>query len=251
MVPRGAPGLSRPNTESKDMNCKNSTCVFALAAAAVVGAVGFGFVSSAKSQDDGMQGGNPEAMMAEWVKANAPGKEHAMLLKNMVGSWRAKTTFWPAPGAPATTTDATAEVMPMFGGRFVEVQYSGEMMGQPFNGRSFAGFNNASKSFQSIWFDSSSTGMMVNTGTKTSDNALTWTGSYVDPMTNQQVSTRCVDTFTNDAWTFEMFETASDGTERKTMEIVYTRWDAKAEAAEAERLRDAQKKIEQMNNGGR
>jgi hypothetical protein len=235
------------------MNCKNSTCVFALATAAVVGAAGFALVGTAFSKDDGMQGGNPEAMMEQWVKANAPGKEHAMLLKNMVGSWDAKSTFWPAPGAPATTTQATAEVVPMFGGRFIEVQYTGEMMGQPFSGRSFAGFNNASKSFQSIWFDSSSTGMMVNTGTQSGDNSVSWTGSYVDPMTNQSVSTRCVDTFGENSWTFEMFETSSDGSERKTMEIVYTR---KASATTGEkpemndRVKHVQEKIERMNNGG-
>jgi hypothetical protein len=232
------------------MTCTNRTCVFALAALA--GIATLALVRPAFSSDDTAPDASTDAMMQQWIKANAPGKEHAMLLKNMVGSWDAKTTFWAAPGAPAVTSQASAEVSPMFGGRFVEVQYTGDMMGQPFHGRSFVGFNNATKGFQSIWFDSSSTGMMVNTGSQSSDNSLTWTGSYADPIAGTNVSTRSVDTFANGTWTFEMFETGSDGTERKSMEIVYTRKPANASNNELNnRAKNAQQKIESMNSEGR
>jgi hypothetical protein len=231
------------------MNCKNGTCVASLLACVALGAAGTAFVLPAFSQDGNA---DPAAMMEQWVKANAPGKEHALMLKNMVGEWDAKATFWPAPGAPAMESSATASVTPMFGGRFVEMTFTGDMMGQPFHGKSFSGFDNASKKFQSIWFDSSSTNIMMNTGAQAGDNSLTWSGSYSDVMTGEQKNTRCVDTFANGTWTFEMFETGSDGQENKTMQIVYTR---KANAQNApvnqieDRVKYMQEKQERINSG--
>lgn len=234
------------------MNCKNGTCVAALVTCVALGAAGTALVMPAFSQDGAATAApQMDEMMQQWIKANSPGKEHALLLKNMVGEWDAKATFWPVPGAPAVESAASAVVTPMFGGRFVEMHYTGDMGGQPFNGRSFTGFDNASKSFQSIWFDSSSTNIMMNKGSETNANGMTWNGSYTDPMSGEQKTTRSTDTFAEGTWTFEMFETGSDGQENKTMQIVYTR---KAQPVNErptleDRVKHMQEKQERINSG--
>ncbi|MFO0856731.1 MAG: DUF1579 domain-containing protein [Phycisphaerales bacterium] len=162
--------------------------------------------------------------MKEWIKANMPGKNHAFLLGNMLGEWEAKSQFWMQPNSQPQSSTGTCVCTQQMTGRFVQMEHTGEMMGMPFKGLGYFGYDNATEKFQNVWMDSSSTGMMMSIGSKEGDNKLTWTGSYTDPMSKQLKTSRSTTTFTDrNTMVFEMFETWTDGTEFKTLEITYTR----------------------------
>jgi len=164
-------------------------------------------------------------MMDAWMQANKPGKEHAELVGNRVGDWNVQCKFM-MPGMPAqeSTAKAACRAMPGMGGRFVQMDYDGEMMGFPFKGVGIYGFNNATKKYESVWFDSTSTNMMISTGEKKADGSIEWRSEYMDPMTKEMKKSRMVDRFPDrDTMVFEMYEVNTDGTEFKAMELTYTR----------------------------
>ncbi len=167
---------------------------------------------------------NTNDPMKEWIKVNMPGKNHAFLLGNMLGEWNASSKLWLQPNSEPQSSEGTCVCTPMMTGRFVQMEHSGEMMGLPFKGLGYFGYNNASEKFENVWMDSSSTSLMVSTGGKQNDNTVVWTGNYVDPMTKQTKTSKSTTRFVGqNEMVFEMYETWTDGTEFKTLEITYTR----------------------------
>lgn len=195
---------------------KTLTIVASLALAAAAGFV--------VAQQNGNQNQiNASEPMKAWIKANMPGSNHAYLLGNMLGTWNARSTMWVQPGAEPIASEGTSVCSPQMTGRFVEMSHEGAMNNLPFKGLGYFGYNNATEQFENVWMDSSSTSMMFSTGSK-SGNEITWRGQYVDPVTKQTKSGRSVTRFdSRDQMTFQMFETWTDGSEFKTLEITYTR----------------------------
>src|SRR5262245_8687277 len=66
-------------------------------------------------------------------KFGPPGPEHK-LLEPLVGNWNAKVKFWTDPTQPPQASDGTLVRKSLFNGRFVQEDYDGKMMGQPFQG---------------------------------------------------------------------------------------------------------------------
>src|SRR5262245_21579950 len=97
--------------------------------------------------------------MQKWMQYMTPGDMHKMLAKG-AGSWKAKTTFWMAPGAEPVVSDATFTGEMILGGRYLMSKYSGNMMGMPFEGIAIEGYDNAGKMFVSTWVDNMGTGIM-------------------------------------------------------------------------------------------
>ena len=121
-----------------------------------------------------------QAMMAEMAKYAMPGKEHEML-KGMEGKWKATVKMWMAPGEP-TVTEGTMDNEMEFGGRVLQGEFKGEMMGSKFNGLSLMGYDNKKKEYWSFWTDDMSTGAMMMTGTATADGkTITMKGTMEGP----------------------------------------------------------------------
>ena len=77
-----------------------------------------------------------------------------------------------------------------------------------------------------MWIDNMGTGMYVSHGTANENgDVITLQGSMDDPMSGRKdVPTRSVSTTVDEnTHKMEMFATGPDGTEFKTMEVVYTR----------------------------
>ena len=162
--------------------------------------------------------------MDEMMKLGEPGEMHKHLEK-AAGEWDAKTKMWMAPGMAPEESTGKAVFRSMLGGRFVQMQYSGTMMGGPFRGFAIYGYDNATKKFESVWIDSFSTGMMKGTGELAADKkTMTWTVESTGP-DGKKETMREVETFVDDNTTkFEMFsKNPSDGKEFLMMEINYTR----------------------------
>jgi hypothetical protein len=215
------------------MNCKKC---FALSLIAVAG---FSIVASIAiaepSKDSKPAAGQPEMQLppgwtAEDMQAcmasMTPGKMHEHLAKS-VGVWQGKNTVWIYPGAEPTTTDSTATITPMLGGRFIKCEMAGEMPGMgPYNGFAIYGFDNVSQKFVSTWVDNCGTGMANGIGDLSSDGkTLTWNFAYNCPLTKRACELREIETFTGpNSKTLEMFATdPKSGKEYKMMELVLTR----------------------------
>jgi len=164
------------------------------------------------------------AMFEAMMKASTPGPNHEMLT-SLAGEWTFKNKMWMKPSEPPTESTGTVNYTPVFGGRYFEGHYKGDMMGTPFQGRGLMGFDNLSGKFQTTWADNMSTMIMFMTGdydpaTKT----ITYTGDMEDMMKpGTKVRVRQVVRLDSpDSHVMEWYETR-DGKEVKMMEITYAR----------------------------
>lgn len=167
------------------------------------------------SQDENMQ---------KWMEYMTPGDMHKMLAKG-VGNWKAQTTFWMAPGAEPTKSEATASSEMIMGGRYLMSKMKGNMMGMPFEGMAIEGYDNSAKMFMTTWIDNMGTGIMFLMG-KWDETAkqISYTGKMMDPISSTWVDVREVVTYVSDTQVkMEMYGPGPDGKEYRTMELIYTK----------------------------
>jgi len=177
-------------------------------------------VSSA--QDNSAQA--MDEMMKAWTEAATPGEPHQVLAK-MVGEWDTVTKSWMEPGAPPMESKGTCEISMVLGGRYMMQRYRGDMMGQPFEGLGYTGYDNVRKKYFSTWMDDVSTGLMVSIGDEDPETGkVVFTGSYWDPLTKgEKKAEQVMSEVGPDEYLFEMFEIAPGGEKVKSMEMVSTR----------------------------
>lgn len=180
-------------------------------------------VPVAASDKDHAQHMDEQAMMEEMIKLATPGAPHAHLMA-LAGSWTVKAKEWMAPGAPPTESTGTVEMRSLLGGRFLQQDFTGTMMGQPYQGHGITGYDNHRKKYVSIWMDSMSTAPFIMEGAASADGkTITLHGSHDMPgggsMTHRAVW------ISPDAnhQTFEMYGAHGQEKEEKEMELVYTR----------------------------
>lgn len=166
---------------------------------------------------------DPQAMMEMYQKLATPGEPHKQLA-SLAGSWTTKTKEWMEPGKPPTEADGSVEMRMLLDGRFLQQDFTGEMMGQPYTGVGITGYDNLRKKYVSIWLDTMGTGPFMMEGTASGDGkTITLKGQHAEPggghMTHRAVW-KIVDSNTQ---TFDMWGAHGGGKEMKEMEIVYTR----------------------------
>lgn len=161
--------------------------------------------------------------MEAYMKAGAPGPEHAMLA-GTAGTFDVAVKAWYDPGAPPEESKATATRTMDLDGRVLVERFEGSMMGTPFTGLGQTGFDNVSKEYWSTWMDSMSTGMMVAKGSCDEKHTCSFTGSWNDPIKKGPVSMRIQSRWTSPTTEhFEMYGPGKDGKEMKMMEMTYTK----------------------------
>lgn len=160
------------------------------------------------------------AQMKAWAEYAIPGNAHK-LMADETGTWNCDMTFWSEPNGKPEKASSTANIKMILGGRYQEANYSGTMMGQPFQGKSTLAYNNASKEYTTTFIDNMGTGMMVAVG-KFDDKTKTieFKGDMVDPLNGKKTPYREIYTIV-DAKTrkMEMFD-VKKGEEYKSMEII-------------------------------
>ena len=166
----------------------------------------------------------PEEIAKAWSAYATPGEPHARLAK-LAGKWTTKTKSWTEPGKPPEETTGTCDFRMVLGGRYLEQRFEGSMMGQPYSGVGYTGYDNVKKKHEASWIDTAGTGMLVMTGSQDKAGKKTvYTGSMIDPATGKPVAIRSVDTVVDaDNILFEMWMSGPDGRMVKSMEMSYTR----------------------------
>ena len=111
------------------------------------------------------------------------------------------------------------------GGRFLQEEFQGEMMGKKFNGLGLMGYDKFNKKYVNTWVDDMGTGIFVSEGLPDADGkVITHTGKMDEPMTGEKAKPVKMITriLSPDKNVFEMHD-LSLGEKSKVMEITYTR----------------------------
>jgi hypothetical protein len=166
--------------------------------------------------------GTMDDKMAKFKEYATPGENHRVL-DQLVGSWDYTSRMWMNENAMPETSSGTAEIKWDMDGHFIQEDVKGTAMGQPFTGRNIIGYNNASKEYESVWYDNMGTGMMVTNGTYDPvSKTLSTKGEFMCPMYGHSQA-RWVTKFLDPrTMSFEAFMT-KDGKEFRNMEIIYKR----------------------------
>lgn len=173
------------------------------------------------AQPAGPSAEDQQAMMAAYMAAGTPGKQHEWLA-SQAGTYETTSQMWMAPGAPPMESKGTVERKVMLGKRVLTESFKGDMMGQPFEGHGMTGYDNVSGKYWTSWIDSMSTGIMGGTGDCDDKGACTFQVTMNDAMTKTAKPLRLASRWISPTEEiFEMFETGPDGKEMKTMEITY------------------------------
>ena len=134
------------------------------------------------------QPAKPAPAPPEWqaiLKASAPGP-YQKLMEPFVGRWKAVGRVWGAPAADPVIVEGTASNNFIFGGRYLKMEFMGEIVGQSLTGMVFMGFDNIRKEFTSVRFDTLSSGFLALAGTISADGkTFVLRGTYKDPVTGK------------------------------------------------------------------
>jgi hypothetical protein len=165
-----------------------------------------------------------EAMMKIWQEVATPGEPHKFLSQS-VGTWETASKAWMDPSQPPEESKGTTKFTMILGGRFLQQEATGQMMGQPFKGIGIVGYDNFRKKYTMIWIDDAGTALYTAEGTADpTGKTITFLGKMDDPLTGEKDKTvkyvsKMID---QDKQVFEMYA-MEGGKEMKTMEMTYTR----------------------------
>lgn len=164
-------------------------------------------------------------IMNAWQEASSPGAEHIML-KGLVGEWKVATKSWQSEGSVPEENVGSSTFKSILGGRFIQQDFKGRMMGQPYEGTGMMGYNNVTKKFESTWHDSMSTASMHLEGTfDPSTKMISEAGEFQCPVKkiNQKMRSEFKFIDKNNV-TFAMYmPDMVSGKEMKGMEQLYKR----------------------------
>jgi Protein of unknown function (DUF1579) len=163
---------------------------------------------------------NKEEMMKKMQAAGTPGPAHEAL-NAFEGNWKAEVKCWMEPGNEPNVSQATSKTHWIFGRRFLEEEFHGEMMGKPFTGRCLLGFDNTKQKFNSVWIDDMGTAIFTSEGRgENANKVITLEGKASCAATGRTdvPMKQIFRVVSPDKHILEMF---NDG--QKSMEITYTR----------------------------
>jgi len=202
----------------------SALCVALVAAFVVVNLCAQDKPAKSKTKENKAAAPSEEEMMKKWMEVATPGPQHKGL-EGFVGEWEVAGKWWMAPGAPPMESKGTSKVRSILGGRYMQEESSGEMMGRPFNGIGITGYDNFKKKYVSFWIDDMGTGMSTSEGTAdAAGKVFTFVGKMDDAMTGEKDKTvKFILTIVGaNKRLFEMHEPAK-GKDSKIGEMAYTR----------------------------
>jgi len=157
------------------------------------------------------------------MKLGTPGVPHK-LMASMAGSWTTRSKMYTEPDKPPMESTGSSEQKMILGGRYLQQEFSGDMMGSPFTGLGFTGYDNHTQKYVSTWMDSMSTGIFFFEGTADADGkTITQESRYDDPIKGPMTYRSAIRIVDDNSFEFEMYGIDKNGKEEKMMGITYTR----------------------------
>jgi hypothetical protein len=146
-------------------------------------------------------------------------------LEYMVGTFDVAIRVWLDPSEPPITATATSIATWVLGKRYMQQMLAGNVMGEPWSGIGYAGFDNVSQQYVATYMDSASTGMLWFTGTlDAAAGAARMTATTHDEVTGEPVPVEMrVSIAPNGDHTTEIWQGDSTGAMSKVLELQYTR----------------------------
>lgn len=181
--------------------------------------------ASVTSKDEEWVPVDSATAMRTMMEAGTPGPQHAMLAKGD-GKWTAETTMWMSPDAEPMKATSNAVNKMIFGGRYQQTTFKGDMMGMPFEGSSTTGYDNARKVYFTTWMDNMSTALMNMEGTwDDATKSINFKGKMLCPANGKECEMREVYKIVDDnTHIMEMYgPDMKTGKEYKNMEIKFVR----------------------------
>ncbi len=164
-----------------------------------------------------------QEMIAIYEKVAEPGEPHKMLA-GMEGTWMTQTKEWVKPNEPPLESTGMCDQKMILGGRYLQQEYSFNIMDKNFSGINLIGYNNHTKKYTSTWVDTMSTGIFYFEGEPSPDyRSIEQTCRYDDPArgpSRWRSVTKIIDTNTVE---YEMFLTVKSGNENKVSEMIMRR----------------------------
>ena len=160
--------------------------------------------------------------MEAYMKIGAVNENHEFL-KKYAGGWDCQVKGWMAPGQPPALSRGSFQGDMRLDGRFLLMNFKGEMFGQPFEGLQIIGFDNMQKKYVTLWIDNTTTFFFMTSGTRLG-NVISESGLWPDPLTGSQAQVKARTTWINaDEYLYEQFMVMPDGSEFKSMEMLCKR----------------------------
>jgi hypothetical protein len=167
-----------------------------ITAAALI-AVGFGAYALTADAQEGKQDGKKDKPVDAGAGMDdmtwfMPGPEHKILAER-VGKWTFKMKMTGPDGQPMEES-GTSEMKMSLNGLFLEDTTHADMMGMPFEGHGFTGFDKIKNKYTGVWLDSMSSGVMVMEGSyDAASKSFTFMMDMPDGMTHQYVKEKVVE----------------------------------------------------------
>ena len=142
-----------------------------------------------------------------------------------MGSWTTTSRMWMDAARPPEEFAGRAEFKMVLGGRFLQQDFNGVMMGQPFTGHGLTGFDTNRKQYTMVWADNVSSAFTIASGGISPDgNTITMFGQMDEPTMGEfgkhvKWVTRWAGA---DKMFFEAWE-VQHGKDFKVFEVEYTR----------------------------
>lgn len=122
----------------------------------------------------------PQAMMEAYKKLATPGEPHKQLA-SLAGSWTTKTKEWMEPDKPPMQSPGSVEMKILLDGRFLQQEFTGELMGQRYSGVGIIAYDNLRQRYVSTWIDTMGTGIFMMEGMASADGkTITLGGSMMN-----------------------------------------------------------------------
>lgn len=155
--------------------------------------------------------------------AAQPGQQHEKLMK-YAGEYTTVTQFTLKPGDPLQETKGTAKLTRQMGGRFLQEEGTGTMMGQPYTSFHLTGYNNVTGNYESNWAYTGSSGQMLMIGTSKDDGkTIEFVGSY-EPQKGVKGNLYAITRFQDpDHFTTELYAEKPETNKGPVMKTMYTR----------------------------
>jgi hypothetical protein len=164
-----------------------------------------------------------QAMKEMYRKLGTPGAPHKMMA-NLEGAWITKSRSWMEPDKPPTESSGTCEQKMILNGHYLQQEFTGVMMGNPFTGISIMGYDNQNNKYVSTWIDSMSTGIYYFVGTASADGkTITQECNYEDPIKGPGIWSSVTRIKDDNTMEYEMYLTPQGGKQEKMMEMTATR----------------------------